>query len=81
MPETSSFTSKRVNSSTFVIREDDAYKEHPFIYLKIHPRAPIILLSDTGCDEPSEEHKNGRSFPTELRSPSFIRLSLPQKEN
>lgn len=57
----SSFTAKRVNRTTFVIREDDFYKEHPYIFAKIHPRLPVIVLSDTGCDEPSEEHKNGGS--------------------
>lgn len=55
----SSFSCSRLNSSTFVIREDDAYGEHPFIYAKIHPQVPIIVLSDTGCDEPSEKHKYG----------------------
>lgn len=54
-----SFTTKRINRSTFVIREDDAYKEHPLIYAKLHPLVPLIILSDTGCDEPSKEHKHG----------------------
>jgi hypothetical protein len=55
----SSFSSKRINSTTFVVREDDAFGEHPFIYVKVHPKAPILVLSDTGCDEASEKKKNG----------------------
>ncbi|KAK4539410.1 hypothetical protein LTR36_010973 [Oleoguttula mirabilis] len=52
-----SFTTRRINPTTFLIREDDAYGEHPFIYVKVHPRAPVIVVCDTGCDEPSEAHK------------------------
>ena len=37
----------KVNSSTFVIVEDDKYGEHPFVYVKIY--AHLIVLSDTGC--------------------------------
>lgn len=54
-----SFTIKKINKSTFVIREDDAYKEHPLIYVKKHPKVPLIVLGDTGCDEASEKHKEG----------------------
>lgn len=57
----SSFSAKRLNGTTFVITEDDKYREHPLIYAKVHPRAPVIVLSDTGCDEPSEKNKYGRS--------------------
>lgn len=57
----SSFSTKRLNSTTFVITEDDKYREHPLIYAKVHPKAPIIVLSDTGCDEPSEKRRNGES--------------------
>lgn len=55
----SAFSARRVNSSTFVVEENDAFGEHPLIYVKIHPEAPVIVLSDTGCDEPSEEKKSG----------------------
>ncbi|KAK0255497.1 hypothetical protein LTS09_009519 [Friedmanniomyces endolithicus] len=55
---TTSFSTKRINATTFVIREDDSFAEHPFIYAKVHPKAPVIVLSDTGSDEPSEEHKH-----------------------
>ncbi|TKA74056.1 hypothetical protein B0A55_05779 [Friedmanniomyces simplex] len=57
---TSSFSTERINATTFVIREDDAFKEHPLIYAKLHPKVPVIVLSDTGSDEPSEEHKNDK---------------------
>lgn len=56
----SSFTTKRINSSTFMVYEDDLYEEHPYIYVKLHPKAPIIILTDTGCDEPSSRSKKGR---------------------
>ena len=43
------FTCSRLNSTTFVIHEDDEYKEHPFIYVKLYDEVPLIVLSDTGC--------------------------------
>ncbi|SMQ44917.1 unnamed protein product [Zymoseptoria tritici ST99CH_3D7] len=61
----SSFSVKRINSTTFVIREDDAFGEHPFIYAKLHPTAPVVILSDTGCDEPSEKRQHAKY--TQLR--------------
>jgi len=57
----SNFTAHRINRTTFAVREDDAFREHPLIYVKIHQTAPIIILSDTGVDEVSEEHKHGKS--------------------
>ena len=54
-----SFTTRKINNTTFVVLEDDLYKEQPLIYVKIHPKVPLIILSDTGCDEPSEKHKGG----------------------
>ena len=41
------FVCSRVNSTTFVIREDDKYEEHPFIYTKIYH--DVVILIDTGC--------------------------------
>ncbi|KAK3071375.1 hypothetical protein LTR53_008727 [Teratosphaeriaceae sp. CCFEE 6253] len=58
--ESTSFTTKRVNATTFVVQEHDAYGEIPLIYVKQHPTAPVIILSDTGCDEPSEKHKHDK---------------------
>lgn len=60
MPESTSFRTKKINRSTFVVQERDAYDEHPLIYVKVHPKVPLVVLSDTGCDEPDDEHKNGR---------------------
>ena len=45
-----SFVSRRVNSSTFVIVEDDAYGEQPYIYVKVYP--DHLLITDTGCNSP-----------------------------
>lgn len=61
MAPSSSFTTRRINYSTYVIREDDAFGEHPLIYVKLSQKVPVIILSDTGCDEPSKEHKHGES--------------------
>ncbi|KAF2720901.1 hypothetical protein K431DRAFT_248299 [Polychaeton citri CBS 116435] len=60
LPNTASFSTKRVNKTTFVVTEDDALDQYPLIYVKIHPKAPVIILSDTGCDEPSERKKSAR---------------------
>ncbi|KAF2773357.1 Metallo-hydrolase/oxidoreductase [Teratosphaeria nubilosa] len=57
LPSTS-FTTTRVNRSTFVICENDLHGENPLIYVKIHPKAPLIVVSDTGCDGPAERHKH-----------------------
>lgn len=56
----SSFTTTKLNSTTYLIQEHDAYSENPFIYVKLHPKLPIIILSDTGCDEPSSQHKHAQ---------------------
>ncbi|KUJ24302.1 uncharacterized protein LY89DRAFT_693021 [Mollisia scopiformis] len=45
-----SFVSRRVNDSTFLIIEDDSYGEEPHIYVKIYP--DHLLITDTGCDSP-----------------------------
>jgi glyoxylase-like metal-dependent hydrolase (beta-lactamase superfamily II) len=49
-----SFISKRVNASTFLIIEDDAYGEQPHIYIKVY--LEHLLITDTGCNSP--RHKN-----------------------
>lgn len=63
MPSTqsSSFTTWQINRTTFAVREDDAFEEHPLIYVKVHQKAPMLVLSDTGTDEASESHQNGMS--------------------
>lgn len=58
MPK-SSFTTRKLNGSTFVITEDDAYAEHPLIYVKVHSRAQVLIVSDTGCDKASKRKVHG----------------------
>lgn len=67
----SSFTTKRINCTTFVVQENDAFNEHPLIYVKLHPEAPVLVLSDTGCDEPSEGKKNGLLHTLPLNLPTY----------
>ncbi|MCJ1438502.1 hypothetical protein MMC27_007892 [Xylographa pallens] len=43
------FSCKRLNSSTYLIVENDRYEEHPFIYAKLVRSPALLLLSDTGC--------------------------------
>ncbi|RDL42529.1 Uncharacterized protein BP5553_02508 [Venustampulla echinocandica] len=43
-----SFISRRINSSTFVIIEDDEYGEQPYIYVKCYPKH--LVITDTGCN-------------------------------
>ncbi|WPG99000.1 Hypothetical protein R9X50_00180200 [Acrodontium crateriforme] len=57
-PPSTSFTTRRINASTFVIQEDDAFGEQPLIYVKVHPKCPVIIVCDTGCDQPNEEHEH-----------------------
>ncbi|KAI5367106.1 Putative metallo-beta-lactamase, ribonuclease Z/Hydroxyacylglutathione hydrolase [Septoria linicola] len=64
MPSSSFLTSK-LNGTTFLIQEHDAFGERPFIYVKLPPGAPVIILSDTGCDEPDSAHKHAKY--TQLR--------------
>ncbi|KAH8679799.1 beta-lactamase-like protein [Tricladium varicosporioides] len=50
-----SFICRRVNSTTFLIVEDDSYEEHPYIYVKIYPNH--LLITDTGCNSPRYKEK------------------------
>jgi len=61
----SSFIAKQLNGSTILITEDDAYGEHPYIYVKIHPTVPVLIIGDTGCDKASKHKTHGmrRSIP------------------
>ncbi|KAF1350244.1 hypothetical protein BDV97DRAFT_185490 [Delphinella strobiligena] len=51
-----SFTAERVNSTTFLIIEDDSWGERPRIYALLHPGLHVLVLSDTGCDSPRERN-------------------------
>jgi hypothetical protein len=55
----SSFSAKRLSASTILITEDDIYREHPQIFVKVHFAAPVIIIGDTGCDKASENNKHG----------------------
>jgi len=41
------FTCTKLNDTTFLIVEDDQWKEYPFIYVKTYKST--LLLIDTGC--------------------------------
>lgn len=51
-----SFVSKRMNGSAFLIIEDDKYGEQPYIYVKIYP--DHILITDTGCNAPRRKDQS-----------------------
>lgn len=52
LPSTSFFCS-RLNSSTFLIIEDDSFGEEPHIYVKVYRE--VLLISDTGCNSPRHQ--------------------------
>ncbi|KAK7713153.1 hypothetical protein SLS57_007483 [Botryosphaeria dothidea] len=54
-PPSTSFAAARLNRTTFLITEDDSFEEHPYIYAKLHPRLPLLILSDTGCNSPRDQ--------------------------
>jgi glyoxylase-like metal-dependent hydrolase (beta-lactamase superfamily II) len=49
LPSTS-FITRRVNGSTFLVIEDDGYGEQPYIYIKVYPKH--LIVTDTGCNNP-----------------------------
>jgi len=53
---TTSFVSRRLNQSTFLLIEDDAFDEQPYIYVKIYPNK--ILITDTGCNSPRQKDRS-----------------------
>lgn len=59
------FTCSRLNTSTFVIHENDKYKEYPFIYVKIYDDPRLVVITDTGCgggDEDREHYCNLKDY-------------------
>ncbi|CZS99003.1 uncharacterized protein RAG0_07519 [Rhynchosporium agropyri] len=64
--QSTSFTCIRVNDSTFLIIEDDAFGEEPYIYAKIY--SDHILLTDTGCNFPRQKHQSFNSLRHYLES-------------
>lgn len=61
------FDCSRVNSTTFVIHENDKYGEHPFIYVKIYAHPSVIILSDTGCGGPDKDREAQESSAESLK--------------
>lgn len=61
---TTCFTCTRLNRTTFLIVEDDQYRERPFVYAKIFPS--VVVLIDTGCGgaakDPSVQLSSLREF-------------------
>jgi glyoxylase-like metal-dependent hydrolase (beta-lactamase superfamily II) len=61
---TTCFHCRRLNETTFIIVEDDKWRENPFIYVKIYSQ--VIVLFDTGCGgaslDPDVQLKTLRSF-------------------
>ncbi|EPE24533.1 Metallo-hydrolase/oxidoreductase [Glarea lozoyensis ATCC 20868] len=73
LPKTS-FISKRINPSTFLIIEDDSYGEQPYIYVKLYPNH--IFVTDTGCNSP----RSSKPSLTSLRE--YIEtIPLPDYDN
>ncbi|EEU43654.1 uncharacterized protein NECHADRAFT_82658 [Fusarium vanettenii 77-13-4] len=62
--QTTCFSANRLNSTTFVICEDDKWSENPLIYAKLFPNS--LVLIDTGCGgaakDPTVELKSLRTF-------------------
>lgn len=55
LPSTS-FVCRRINSSTFLVIEDDSYGEQPHIYVKVYKQH--IIITDTGCNSPRQKDKS-----------------------
>ncbi|RFU24766.1 hypothetical protein B7463_g11578, partial [Scytalidium lignicola] len=60
MAPSTSFISKRVNDTTFLLIEDDAYGEQPYIYVKIY--SEYLLITDTGCNASRICHREVKSL-------------------
>ncbi|KAI9648697.1 hypothetical protein NHQ30_003337 [Ciborinia camelliae] len=72
-----SFVSRRLNPSTFVIFEDDAYGEQPYIYVKLYSN--YVIVTDTGCNSPRDRTvklTSLRQFIEEYPIPSYNNQSL-----
>jgi glyoxylase-like metal-dependent hydrolase (beta-lactamase superfamily II) len=63
-PPSTCFHCQRLNETTFIIVEDDKWRETPFIYAKIY--SAVIVLFDTGCGgasmDPDVQLKTLRNF-------------------
>lgn len=72
-PASTCFSCSRLNSSTFLIVEDDQWGEQPFIYAKIYSH--VVVLVDTGCGGAA------RDASVELRSLRQFLETCPVKDN
>ena len=45
-----------------MIHENDQYKEHPFIYVKIYNDPRLVVLSDTGCGGGGQHYHDLKNF-------------------
>ena len=52
-PPSTCFGCRRLNETTFVIVEDDKWRENPLIYAKIY--TSVVVLIDTGCGGASKD--------------------------
>ncbi|TVY82877.1 hypothetical protein LSUE1_G002023 [Lachnellula suecica] len=55
LPSTS-FVSRRVNASTFLVIEDDSYGEQPYVYVKVYSNH--LIITDTGCNNPRSKNRS-----------------------
>lgn len=72
-----SFVSRRLNPSTFVLSEDDSYGEQPYIYVKLGFNS--VIITDTGCNSPRDKTiklTSLRQFIEEYPIPSYNNQSL-----
>jgi glyoxylase-like metal-dependent hydrolase (beta-lactamase superfamily II) len=72
--QSTSFITKRINPTTYLIIEDDSYSEQPHIYIKIYPNH--LLLTDTGCNSSRTPNLTITSLRQHLET-----FPLPQNNN
>ncbi|KAM5349239.1 hypothetical protein ACJ41O_005746 [Fusarium nematophilum] len=72
-PPTTCFSASRLNATTFSIIEDDAWRENPYIYVKLFPSN--LVLIDTGCGGAAEDRG------VELRSLRTFIETFPVEDN
>ncbi|KAI4155327.1 MAG: hypothetical protein LQ340_001065 [Diploschistes diacapsis] len=76
-PKDSPFAYKRLNDTTFVIIEDDRFKEKPLIYAKVCRDHNVLVLTDTGCGgNPNGKFNTLRTFVETFPIPENDHLPL-----
>lgn len=56
------YAARRLNSSTFLIVQNDKFNEKPFIYVKLYTRPALAVIIDTGCGRDNAADSTAR-FP------------------